>query len=64
MHLLSAAAHCPDLAGLIDHPATFGHVWPVLGWNIHIHHPHLDVHSAESGCQRPSVPNTCPSFAC
>jgi hypothetical protein len=35
MHLLSAAAHCPDLVDLIDHPATFGHVWPVLGWNIH-----------------------------
>jgi ectoine hydroxylase len=44
MHLLSAAAHPPGLAGLIDHPATFGHVWPVLGWNIHIYHSHLDVH--------------------
>jgi ectoine hydroxylase-related dioxygenase (phytanoyl-CoA dioxygenase family) len=44
MHLLSAAANCPELAGLIDHPATFGYVWPVLGWNIHIYHSHLDVH--------------------
>lgn len=44
MHLLSAIANCPELAGLIDHPATFGYVWPVLGWNIHIYHSHLDVH--------------------
>jgi ectoine hydroxylase len=44
MHLLSAAVHCPDLAGLIDHPTTFGHVWPVPGWTIHIFHSHLDVH--------------------
>ena len=40
----SAPPYCPDLVGLIDHPATFGHVWPVLGWNIHIYHCHLDVH--------------------
>ena len=44
MHLLSAVANCPDVAGLIDHPATFGYVWPVLGWNIHVYHSHLDVH--------------------
>jgi ectoine hydroxylase len=44
MHLLSAAANCPELVGLIDHPATFRYVWSVLGWNIHIYHSHLDVH--------------------
>jgi ectoine hydroxylase len=44
MHLLSAVANCPHVAGLTDHPATFGHVWSVLGWNIHIYHSHLDVH--------------------
>ena len=44
MHLLSAVANCPELAGLTDHLATFGYVWSVLGWNIHIHHSHLDVH--------------------
>ena len=27
MHLLSAVANCPDVAGLIDHPATFGCPW-------------------------------------
>ena len=44
MHLLSAVANCPDVAGLTDHPATFPYVWSTLGWNIHIHHSHLDVH--------------------
>jgi len=31
MHLLSAVANCPEVASLIDHPATFGCVWSVLG---------------------------------
>ena len=44
MHLLSAVANCPEVAGLTDHPATFRYVWSVLGWNIHIYHSHLDVH--------------------
>jgi len=44
MHLLSAVANCPQVAGLIDHPATFGYVWSTLGWNIHVYHSHLDVH--------------------
>src|SRR5215475_3376979 len=44
MHLLSAVANCREVVGLIDHPATFGYVWSVLGWNIHIYHSHLDVH--------------------
>jgi ectoine hydroxylase len=44
MHLLSAVANCPEVVGLIDHPATFRYVWSVLGWNIHIYHSHLDVH--------------------
>ena len=44
MHLLSAVANCPELAGLTDHPATFPYVWSVLGWNIHVYHSHLDVH--------------------
>jgi hypothetical protein len=44
LHQLSAVAACPQAAGLLDHPATFGYVWPVLGWNIHVYHSHLDVH--------------------
>jgi ectoine hydroxylase len=44
MHLPSAVANCPEVVGLIDHPATFRYVWSVLGWNIHIYHSHLDVH--------------------
>jgi len=44
MHQLSAVANCPAAVGLIDHPSTFGLVWSVLGWNVHIYHSHLDVH--------------------
>ncbi len=44
MHRLSAVAGCPAAVGLIDHPSTFGLVWSVLGWNIHVYHSHLDVH--------------------
>jgi ectoine hydroxylase len=44
LHQLSAVAHCPEAAGLIDHPATFPYVWSILGWNIHVYHSHLDVH--------------------
>jgi ectoine hydroxylase len=52
MHLLSAVANCPQLVGLIDHPATFGYVWSALGWNIHVYHSHLDVHPSV----RPQMP--------
>jgi hypothetical protein len=34
MHLPSAAANCPQVAGLTDHPAAFGYVWSVLGWLV------------------------------
>jgi hypothetical protein len=44
LHRLSAVRSCPDLAFLLDHPATFGLVWSVLGWNVHVYHSHLDVH--------------------
>ena len=44
MPLLSAVTNCPEVVGLIDHPATFRYVWSVLGWNIHVYHSHLDVH--------------------
>jgi ectoine hydroxylase len=44
MHQLSAVANCPASVGLVDHPATFGYIWSILGWNIHIYHSHLDVH--------------------
>ena len=43
-HLLEPVAHCPDVLPLVDHPATFGLVWSLLGWNIHLYHSHLDVH--------------------
>lgn len=44
LHRLSAVAACPELAGLMTHPAAFPLVWQTLGWNVHVYHSHLDVH--------------------
>lgn len=44
LHLLSAVTHCPELVTLVDHPATFGLIWSLLGWNVHVYHSHIDVH--------------------
>jgi ectoine hydroxylase-related dioxygenase (phytanoyl-CoA dioxygenase family) len=44
LHLLSAVAHCPALAPLVDHPKVFGLVWSILGWNVHVYHSHIDAH--------------------
>lgn len=44
LHLLSAVRHCSDLVGLLDHPAVFGYVWSMMGWNTHVYHSHIDVH--------------------
>lgn len=44
VHQLSAVAHRRELAFLLDHPATFGLVWSMLGWNVHVYHSHYDVH--------------------
>ncbi len=44
LHQLSAVPSCRDLAFLLDHPGVFGHVWSVLGWNIHVYHSHVDIH--------------------
>jgi ectoine hydroxylase-related dioxygenase (phytanoyl-CoA dioxygenase family) len=44
LHLLSAVRNCPELVGLLDHPAVFGYVWSMLGWNAHVYHSHIDVH--------------------
>lgn len=49
LHQLSAVTGAPELAGLIDHPATFPLVWSILGWNVHIYHSHLDVHPTVPG---------------
>jgi len=43
MHTLSAITNAPELAFLVDHPSTFGHVWSVMGWTLHIYHSHLDI---------------------
>ncbi|GII51858.1 hypothetical protein Pth03_02470 [Planotetraspora thailandica] len=44
LHQLSAVTHCPELAGLLDHPVAFSYIWSLLGWNVHVYHSHFDVH--------------------
>src|SRR5688572_21918891 len=44
LHKMCAVAHCPDLVGLVAHPAVFPLVWSVLGWNVHVTHSHYDIH--------------------
>lgn len=53
LHLLSAVASCPELVGLIAHPAVFRLVWSILGWNVHLHHSHIDVHPTTSRDEPP-----------
>jgi hypothetical protein len=43
LHLLGAVRHSPEFAKMLDHAATFRHVWGNLGWNIYSQHNHLDV---------------------
>jgi hypothetical protein len=52
LHALSAVSTCPELAFLLDHPATFGPIWSLLGWNIHVYHSHVDVHPQLTEHQR------------
>lgn len=44
LQMLGAAANCPPLARLVDHPAVFPLVWSILGWNVHVIHSHYDMH--------------------
>lgn len=53
LHLLSAVASCPELVGLIAHPAVFGLVWSILGWNVHLYHSHIDMHPPTSRDEPP-----------
>lgn len=51
LHELSAVHACPALAPLVDHPRVLGLVWSMLGWNVHVHHSHVDVHPPVRGEQ-------------
>jgi ectoine hydroxylase len=44
LHRLGAVTACPEPSTLVDHPRAFALVWSMLGWNVHIHHSHIDVH--------------------
>lgn len=43
MHRLSAVTAAPELADLLNHPKSFHYVWSIIGWNIHVHHSHVDL---------------------
>ena len=47
MHLLGGLHRHPALVDLIDHPSTFRLVWGLLGWNVYVHHSHVDVHPGD-----------------
>ncbi|MFD0902120.1 phytanoyl-CoA dioxygenase family protein [Actinomadura sediminis] len=43
MHTLGAVFRDEAFTELLDLPATFPHLWGHLGWNIYVHHSHIDV---------------------
>lgn len=43
MHVLGGVLRDEAFTELLDLPATFPFVWGHLGWNIYVHHSHLDV---------------------
>ena len=55
MHLLGQIGRDDAFLELLDHPAVFPVVWGELGWNIHMHHCHLDVTPPRTQpCERPA----------
>ncbi|MEV5571763.1 phytanoyl-CoA dioxygenase family protein [Spirillospora sp. NPDC052269] len=43
MHVLGAMFRDEAFTELLDLPTTFPHLWGHLGWNIYVHHSHIDV---------------------
>jgi hypothetical protein len=54
LHLLGAVHLDPLLAPLLDAPAVFPYLWGHLGWNIHVHHSHIDVNPPTAEVARPA----------
>ncbi|HWH01194.1 MAG TPA: phytanoyl-CoA dioxygenase family protein [Pilimelia sp.] len=54
LHLLGFLERDELFGELLTHPATFPHVWGLLGWNIYTHHNHLDVTPPAVDPDRPS----------
>jgi len=54
LHLIGMIDRDPVFLDLLDHPATFRYVWNLLGWNIHTHHNHLDIHPGNQPPERAS----------
>jgi hypothetical protein len=53
LHLLAFVGLDEAFLALLDHPATLPIVTGLLGWNIFMHHCHLDVHPPEAPEARP-----------
>jgi ectoine hydroxylase len=47
LHLLAFAGRDEAFLELLDHPVTLPLVVDLLGWNVFMHHCHLDVHPPE-----------------
>ncbi|HEU4399509.1 MAG TPA: phytanoyl-CoA dioxygenase family protein [Actinomycetota bacterium] len=43
LHLLGFLPRHPAFLELLDLPTTLRYAWGLLGWNLHVHHCHLDV---------------------
>jgi len=54
LHLLGGIWRDPAIAELVDLPPTFAVIWGELGWNIHVHHCHLDVTPSRTTVSAPS----------
>ncbi|WUI00102.1 phytanoyl-CoA dioxygenase family protein [Spirillospora sp. NBC_00431] len=52
-HALGAVFRDEAFTELLDLPATFPFLWGHLGWNIYVHHSHVDVHPPVSGDEPP-----------
>jgi ectoine hydroxylase len=52
LHLLAFAGEADPFIELVDHEAALSLVVDVLGWNVFVHHCHLDVHPPVTGPAR------------
>ena len=52
LHLLAFVGEAEPFIELVDHAAALSLVVDVLGWNVYVHHCHLDVHPPVAGPAR------------
>ncbi|GAA4223638.1 hypothetical protein GCM10022254_01210 [Actinomadura meridiana] len=54
MHVLGGVFRDEAFTELLDLPTTFPFVWGQLGWNIYVHHSHLDVNPPVAADEPPA----------